>query len=99
MLLELYKDYYAAAEFVQVYDLPKEQGATWQYKPYPWISSVVGTNNCFIGLDVDVQRGRVLIVSVLDSLGKGGAQVGVENMNLLFGMPPTEGLSRYGLHP
>ena len=98
-LLDMYREYYRAAPFVQVYDLPKEQGAAWQYQPYPWISSVAGTNQCFIGLDIDSQRGRVLILSVLDSLGKGGAQVGVENMNIMFGFNPALGLSRYGLHP
>jgi N-acetyl-gamma-glutamylphosphate reductase len=40
-----------------------------------------------------------VVFSVLDSIGKGGAQVGVENMNLMFGLPRTAGLSQLGLHP
>lgn len=35
---------------VLTYDLPKEQGVAWQYKPYPWVSAVAGTNYCYIGL-------------------------------------------------
>ncbi len=98
-LLELYRDFYAEAPFVQVFDRPPESGATWQYRPYPWVSAVNGTNRCHIGLDVDADRGRIVVLSALDSVGKGGAHGGVENMNLMFGRPRTAGLERFGLHP
>jgi len=97
--LELYRAFYKNEPFVMVYDLPKEQAAAWQYKPYPWVSAVAGTNYCFIGLDVDEARQRIVVFSVLDSIGKGGAQVGIENMNLMFGLERTMGLLRRGLHP
>lgn len=38
-------------------------------------------------------------MSALDSIGKGGAHVGVENMNGMLGLPPETGLTRRGLHP
>ncbi len=98
-LLERYRTHYQNAPFVKVYDLPKEAGASWQYKPYPWVSSVAGTNYCFIGLDYDAERGRISVLSVLDSIGKGGAQVGIENMNLMCGLEHSAGLQRRGLHP
>lgn len=98
-LLTLYRDFYKDQPFVKVYDLPKEEGASWQYKPYPWVSSVSGTNFCYLGMDVDERRGRIVVVSVLDSIGKGGAHVGVENMNLMAGLDRMAGLSRRGLHP
>jgi N-acetyl-gamma-glutamyl-phosphate reductase len=98
-VLELYRAFYRNEPFVMVYDLPKEQAAAWQYKPYPWVSAVAGTNYCFIGLDVDEARQRIVVFSVLDSIGKGGAQVGIENMNLMFGLERTAGLLRRGLHP
>lgn len=98
-LLDLYRDFYRDQPFVLVYDLPKEAGASWQYKPYPWVSVVAGTNYCYLGLDVDEKRGRVVVFSVLDSIGKGGAQVGVENMNLMCGLERTAALRRRGLHP
>ena len=82
-----------------IYDLPKEEKAGWQYKPYPWVSAVAGTNYCYIGLDVDEARGRIVVFSVLDSIGKGGAQVGIENMNLMFGLKRCTGLTRRGMHP
>lgn len=98
-LLDLYRDYYSGHPFVKIYDVPREEGASWQYKPYPWVSAIAGTNYCHIGIDVDPVRNRVVIFSALDSVGKGGAQVGIENMNLMFDLPRTAGLARPGLHP
>ncbi|MFQ5994794.1 MAG: N-acetyl-gamma-glutamyl-phosphate reductase [Acidiferrobacterales bacterium] len=98
-LLELYREFYRDEPFVETYDVPKETDASWQYRPYPWVSAVAGTNYCFIGMDVDEARNRIVVFSVLDSVGKGGAQVGVENMNLMFGVERTTGLTRRALHP
>lgn len=98
-ILSLFQTYYSDHPFIQVYDQPKEQNASWQYRPYPWVSSIAGTNYCQIGLDVDEERGSVVVFSALDSIGKGGAQAGIENMNLMFGLDRTAGLSRRGLHP
>lgn len=98
-LIELYKHYYQNEAFIEIIDLPKEPGASWQYMPYPWVAAVSGTNYCHIGLDLDEQRNRIVVFSVLDSIGKGGAHVAVQNMNLMFGLDETIGLRRQGLHP
>jgi len=98
-VLELFRHFYREHPFVQVYTQPKEESGAWQYRPYPWVSAVAGTNYCHIGLDVDARRGRVVVMSALDSIGKGGAHVGVENMNLMAGFERRTGLSRRGLHP
>jgi N-acetyl-gamma-glutamyl-phosphate reductase common form len=98
-VLSLYRDFYRKEPFIKIYDLPKEENASWQYRPYPWVSSVAGTNYCFIGLDVDEARQRIVVFSVLDNLGKGGAQAGIENMNVMFGLDRQAGLTRLGLHP
>lgn len=98
-ILFLYKDFYQASPFVQVYDLPREEKVSWQYKPYPWVSAIAGTNYCQIGLDVDERRNRIVVFSVLDSIGKGGALAGIENMNIMFGLDRTTGLTRRGMHP
>lgn len=98
-LLDLYKEFYKDESFVKIIDLPKEEGSSWQYLPYPWVAAVSGTNYCHIGLDIDEKRGRIVVFSVLDSIGKGGAHVAVQNMNLLFGLEETTGLKRSGLHP
>jgi N-acetyl-gamma-glutamyl-phosphate reductase common form len=98
-LLHLYNDFYRDETFIKIIDLPYESGASWQYQPYPWVAAVSGTNYCHIGLDVDEKRGRIVVFSVLDSIGKGGAHAAVQNMNLMFGLPESTGLTRYGLHP
>ena len=38
-------------------------------------------------------------MSVLDSVGKGGAQGGIENLNIMAGFERTAGLLDRGLHP
>ena len=98
-ILAIYKEFYQTSPFVQVYDLPREEKVSWQYKPYPWVSSIAGTNYCQIGLDVDTHRNRIVVFCVLDSIGKGGALAGIENMNLMFGLDRTAGLTRRGMHP
>jgi N-acetyl-gamma-glutamyl-phosphate reductase common form len=98
-LIELYKEFYRDEFFVKIIDLPYDEGASWQYVPYPWVSAVSGTNFCHIGLDIDAKRGRIVVFSVLDSIGKGGAHAAVQNMNLMFGLEESAGLTRFGLHP
>jgi N-acetyl-gamma-glutamyl-phosphate reductase common form len=98
-LFDLYKGFYKDEYFVKVIDIPKQENAAWQYMPYPWVSAVSGTNFCHIGFDIDERRNRIVVFSVLDSIGKGGAHVAVENMNLMFGLDEPTGLKRLGLHP
>ena len=98
-LLELFRDFYGSAKFIKVLDFPKDPKVSWQYKPYPFVSAVSASNYCHIGLDVDERRGRIVVFSVLDSVGKGGAHAAVQNMNLLFGLPEELGVARYGWHP
>ncbi|MEQ8174629.1 MAG: N-acetyl-gamma-glutamyl-phosphate reductase [Syntrophomonadaceae bacterium] len=98
-LLEVYNDFYQDEFFIKVFDMPADARASWQYRPYPWVSAVSGTNFCHIGLDIDNERKRIVVFSVLDSLGKGGAHAGVQNLNILLGLDEKTGLTRYGMHP
>lgn len=98
-LLELYNEFYKDSYFIKVIDIPENKDCAWNYMLYPWVSSVVSTNFCHIGLSVDEKRNRIVVFSVLDSIGKGGAQVGVQNMNLIMGLDEREGLENYGLYP
>lgn len=98
-VLDIYKDFYQDEHFVKVFDVPQDPQASWQYRPYPWVAAVSGTNYCHIGLDIDETRNRLVVFSVLDSVGKGGAHAGVQNMNLMFGLDEATGLERLGLHP
>ncbi|MCB0194645.1 MAG: N-acetyl-gamma-glutamyl-phosphate reductase [Anaerolineae bacterium] len=98
-ILDIYKGFYEGEQFVKVFDTPQDPKASWQYRPYPWVAAVSGTNYCHIGLDIDETRNRLVVFSVLDSIGKGGAHAGVQNLNLMFGLDENTGLERLGLHP
>ena len=86
-LREIYQDFYAGEEFVQV-ALEGEMPET------KW---VVGTNRCFLG--VVVNKNMAVIVSVIDNLVKGAAGQAVQNMNLLFELPENTGLQQLSLYP
>ena len=97
--IDLFRQFYEGQPFVKIYDQPRGDGEAWDYKPYPWVSAVAGTNYCHIGIDVDDERNSIVIMSVLDSVGKGGAQVAIENLNLMAGFDRTDGLLDRGMHP
>jgi len=98
-LLDLYRSFYREEYFIKIFDLPVDPGASWRHHAYPWSAAVAGTNYCHIGLDTDEKRGRIVVFSVLDSVGKGGAHAAVQNLNLLFGLDERKGLDRRGMHP
>ncbi|MGI6151347.1 MAG: N-acetyl-gamma-glutamyl-phosphate reductase [Christensenellales bacterium] len=81
-LLDVYCAFYADEPFVTV--LPEGS--------LPELKHVVGTNRVCIGLAVDERTNRVIVVSALDNLIKGAAGQAVQNMNIVFGFPETEGL-------
>jgi len=54
------------------------------------LKDVVNTNKALI--HVELHNGYIHIASVIDNLVKGAAGQAVENMNLMFGLPETEGL-------
>lgn len=96
--LELYKKFYANEKFVQVLDIPKK-GAGTEYVPYPSVSNVYGSNYCQIGLDVDDERGRLVVFATIDNLMKGAAGQAIQNMNAMFGIKEDAGINMLGLHP
>lgn len=98
-VLALYRDFYRDEYFVRVIELEKDPRVSWQYLPYPSVASVAGSNFVQIGLDVDERRGRVVVFSALDNLGKGAAGSALQNMNCMLGLPEETGLAGVGLHP
>ena len=59
----------------------------------PELRHAVGNNLCVLGVQpVDVERGRYIIVSVIDNLIKGASGQAVQNMNVMFGLDETAGL-------
>ncbi|MEU5725456.1 N-acetyl-gamma-glutamyl-phosphate reductase [Micromonospora sp. NPDC047738] len=80
---------YAGAPFVHV--LP--EGA------WPHTAATAGSNSCHLQATVDVDSGRVIVVSAIDNLGKGAAGQAVQNANLMLGLPETTGLPVFGVAP
>ena len=96
-LLDVYEQFYREHPFVTVNRLPHDSEAAWDYLPFPSVADVAGSNYCQIGLDVDRRRGRVVVFSAIDNMGKGACGVAVQNMNLMFGLDETTGLVTPGL--
>lgn len=86
-LKAVYERFYSGEPFVRIRSTPPETR---------WVR---GTNYCDLHVTVDHRTGRVLIVSTIDNLIKGAAGQAVQNMNLLFGLEETTGLTALALMP
>ena len=86
---EVLRAAYANEPFVHV--LPAGQ--------WPHTAATAGSNSCHLQATVDVDSGRIVVVSALDNLGKGAAGQAVQCANLMFGLPETTGLSVFGVAP
>ena len=55
-------------------------------------NDVINTNNCHISVCKTKYKNKVIILSAIDNLIKGGAGQAIQNMNLKFGFNEQEGL-------
>jgi N-acetyl-gamma-glutamyl-phosphate reductase len=81
-IAQVYRDFYAACPMVRLYE-----------KSLPQIQYVLHTNYADIGFELDAGSTRAVIVSCLDNLLKGAAGQAVQNLNVVFGWPESEGLA------
>jgi len=88
-LQDLYQRRYADEPFVDV--LPSGS--------HPETRSVRGANHCRIAVHRPQDGDVVVVLSVIDNLVKGAAGQAIQNMNLMFGLSETAGLSAPGLLP
>jgi N-acetyl-gamma-glutamyl-phosphate reductase len=79
-LAELYADAYDHEPFVEVVAEP------------PGTRDVQETNFCRVFAAADGHTGKVVVLSAIDNLWKGTSSQAVQNLNLMFGLPETEGL-------
>ena len=56
-------------------------------------NEVINTNNCHITICKTKYKNKVIILSAIDNLIKGGAGQAIQNMNLKFKFPIDKGLS------
>ncbi|AGZ44309.1 N-acetyl-gamma-glutamyl-phosphate reductase [Actinoplanes friuliensis] len=66
---------------------------------WPHTAATAGSNSCHLQATLDVDSGRIVVVSALDNLGKGAAGQAVQCANLMLGLPETAGLSVFGVAP
>jgi len=79
-LAVLYATAYAAEPFVDVVSVP------------PGVRDVRETNYCAVHARVDPRTGKLLVFAAIDNLWKGTSSQAIQNLNLMFGRPETEGL-------
>lgn len=66
---------------------------------WPQTGSVSGTNAAQLQVAIDEHTNRVVVVSVIDNLGKGAAGQAVQNANLMLGLDEGAGLDIIGIAP
>lgn len=89
MVRDAYDKYYDKEKFVRVLD----KGTCPQTK---WVE---GSNYVDVNFVIDHRTNRVIMMGAIDNLVKGAAGQAVQNMNLMFGLPETEGLQLIPMFP
>lgn len=56
-------------------------------------NDVINTNNCFISVCKTEYNNKIIILSAIDNLIKGGAGQAVQNLNIKYNFPFKMGLS------
>lgn len=88
-LQRLYEETFAGEPFVDV--MPAGS--------LPETRSVKGANMCRIAVYRPQDGDTVVVLSVIDNLVKGAAGQAIQNMNIMFGLPETAGLTQIALLP
>ena len=84
---ELYREFYRGEPFIRVVDAP------------PQTKQTLGTNLCLIYPTIDSRTQRLIVVSCIDNLVKGGAGQAVQSMNLMLGLPEETALEGSAVYP
>jgi len=85
----LFEKRYSGEPFVDVLPPGSQPETRW----------VRGTNQCRIALHRPFDGDTLVVLAVEDNLVKGAAGQAVQNMNLMFGFPETEGLEHIAVVP
>ncbi|WP_432975388.1 N-acetyl-gamma-glutamyl-phosphate reductase [Dactylosporangium sp. CA-233914] len=66
---------------------------------WPQTGATFGSNSAHLQATLDVDSGRIVVVSATDNLVKGAAGQAVQNANIMLGLPETAGLAVDGIAP
>ena len=83
--LAAYRAFYAGRKLVRVVDPTLR---------LPQVSDVAGTAFCDLAPVIDEEAGTLVVLGVIDNLGKGAASQAVQVMNIACGLPEWTGLLR-----
>lgn len=83
----IYEEFYRDRPFIRL------------IKGIPMLGNVRGSNFCDIGIEVEKDSDRIVVVSAIDNLVKGASGQAIQNMNLISGLPETTGLWLPGFAP
>lgn len=86
-LRQLYRDFYGDEPFIRILDASPQTKHTW------------GSNFCLIHPTIDLRTNRLVVISCIDNLVKGGAGQAVQNMNLMLGLSEPAGLEALAIYP
>ena len=84
-----YDKYYGDEFFIRVLNKDETPETRW----------VEGSNFVDVGFKIDERTNRIVMMGALDNLIKGAAGQAVQNMNILFGLPESEGLQQVPMFP
>ena len=85
----IYDKYYKDEKFIRVLEKDVCPETKW----------VEGSNYVDINFKIDPRTNRIIMMGAIDNLVKGAAGQAVQNMNLMFGLPETEGLELVPMFP
>jgi N-acetyl-gamma-glutamyl-phosphate reductase len=88
-LVTIYQAFYRSSPFVKIL----APGV------YPQTKWALGTNLCYISIEVDRRTGRVIVMSAIDNLLKGQAGQALQCLNLMADYPETLGLPNLAFYP
>ncbi|BDP41668.1 N-acetyl-gamma-glutamyl-phosphate/N-acetyl-gamma- aminoadipyl-phosphate reductase [Deinococcus aetherius] len=88
-----YREVYGGEPFIRIVKVAKG------IHRYPDPMLLDGTNYCDLGFEMDVDSGRVVLMSAIDNLVKGTAGHAIQSLNVAHGWEETTGLEFAGLHP
>lgn len=88
-LYDLYQDFVTKNPFVRLLDA----GET------PHTKAVSGSNYCDLSIKIDSESNTIIIMSAIDNLLKGASGQAIQNMNLMFGLEETKGLTQMPIWP
>jgi len=86
---EVYDKYYSEEKFIRVLDKDV----------FPQTKWVEASNYVDVNFKIDQRTKRIIVIGAMDNLVKGAAGQAIQNMNIMFGLNETMGLTQVPMYP